>query len=68
MTNYENLFGTPERAARTLEERLGVSVIDWCNRDCANCPYEFDPYGCYQVLTLHEWLESEVLESEVRDD
>ena len=63
MTNYEKLFGTPERAARTLVERLNLSVIEWCNNDCANCPYEYDWYECKKVLTLLEWLESEV-----RDD
>ena len=58
-TQWEKLFGTPERAARTLVERLDVGVIEWCNNECDNCPYEFDPYGCEQVLTLLEWLESE---------
>lgn len=63
MTNYEKLFGTPERAALTLVERLDVGVIEWCNDDCYNCPYEFNPYGCEQVLTLLEWLEGESYEA-----
>ena len=58
-SNYEKLFGTPERAARTLVERLDVGVLEWCNNECESCPYEYDGYGCEQVLTLLEWLESE---------
>jgi len=59
-SNWKRLFGTPERAARTLVERLELTQLEWCNNDCKNCPYEFDPYGCEQVLTLFEWLEQEV--------
>lgn len=62
-SRWHELFGTPERTARTLVERLDVCAIEWCNDDCENCPYERGPYGCEQVLTLLEWLESEV-----RDD
>jgi hypothetical protein len=45
MTNWEKLFGTPEKAARTLVERFDVGVIELCNNDCGNCPYEYSPYG-----------------------
>jgi len=61
MTNYEKLFGTPERAAETL--------MDMCQSmgDCAHCPMyvaglAFCDSGTYGGDVL-EWLESEV-----RDD
>lgn len=58
-SRWHELFGTPERTARTLVERLDVGVIEWCNYDCDNCPYEYNQYGCEQVLTLSEWLRGE---------
>lgn len=54
---------TSNRTAELREKLTERGVIEWCNDECDNCPYEFDPYGCEQVLTLLEWLESEV-----RDD
>ena len=70
MTNYEKLFGTPERAEETLV-RMDVDSFNWCvdddgdHKNCRACPYEYDYYGCYlpDGFSLLEWLESEV-----RDD
>ena len=62
-SNYERLFGTPERAARTLEW-MELDQINWCTsipEGCRECPYEFDRYGCEpKTETLLEWLKSEV--------
>ena len=58
-SNYERLFGTPERAARTLEE-FELDQLNWCRGTeyCESCPYEFDRYGCYlpDGFELLEWL------------
>lgn len=62
-TRYLKLFGTPERAARTLEA-MELDSINWCNDDsgnhrvCKACPYEYDYYGCYlpDGFSLLEWL------------
>lgn len=62
MTNWEKLFGTPERTVRT--------IIDGCCCDCYACsmPIDCPCFGEYRVLDddaekLLVWLESEV-----RDD
>lgn len=55
MTNWEKLFGTPERAAETLEE------IKCDNDICEFCPMFEACDNCLDVPLL-EWLESEVLE------
>ena len=70
MTQWEKLFGTPERAAETLK-RMDVDAVNWCVDDsgnykyCRACPYEHDYYGCYLTddFSMLGWLESEV-----RDD
>ena len=58
-SNYEKLFGTPERAARTLQE-FELDHLNWCHGTdgCEKCPYEFDRYGCYlpDGFELLEWL------------
>ena len=58
-TRYERLFGTPERAARTLQE-FELDHLNWCHgtEGCEKCPYEFDRYGCYlpDGFELLEWL------------
>jgi hypothetical protein len=58
-SRYSELFGTPERAARTLEE-LELDQLNWCRGTdyCEKCPYEFDRYGCYPPdgFSLLEWL------------
>ena len=65
MTNYEKLFGTPERAAESIRS------IRYCAFDCDNCEFgtsgtpawcELDGRAVSLDLLL-EWLESEV-----RDD
>ena len=40
-TNWERLFGTPERAARTLEE-FELDQLNWCRGTeyCESCPYD----------------------------
>lgn len=53
-SNYEKMFGTPERAARTLEE------IKCDNDICEFCPMFEACDNCLEVPLL-EWLESEVL-------
>lgn len=59
-SRYSELFGTPERAARTLEEFFELDRLDWCHGTeyCESCPYEFDRYGCYlpDNFSLLEWL------------
>lgn len=66
-TNYERLFGSPERAARTLfaiTEKVADTVnmneecLDFCDvfRSCGNCP--FDGMCASEEQTL-EWLVSE---------
>lgn len=72
MTVYEALFGTPERAAKTLDE-MALNALDYCcaldaltdDREvkCRNCPYDFGRYGCEQTdMTVLQWLEKEVAE------
>lgn len=69
MTVYEALFGTPERAAKTLDE-MALNSIDYCyaldaltddrEEKCRNCPYDFDGYSCEQTgMTILQWLEKE---------
>ena len=36
MTNFEKLFGTPERATETLFEMCGEDFGEWCPMD--TCP------------------------------
>jgi hypothetical protein len=69
-TNYQRLFGDPERAARTLfaiAEKVADAVnmddecLDFCDifRSCDNCPL----YGmCASEERTLEWLESEASE------
>ena len=61
-TRWAELFGTPERAARTLQE-FELDHLNWCHGTdgCEKCPYEFDRYGCYlpDGFELLEWLKEE---------
>lgn len=54
-TNYERLFGTPERAARTL--------VDSCNDDydygCGGCPIAHANCKCGDYDTILKWLRSD---------
>lgn len=71
MTIYEALFGTPERAARTLEEGA-FNANDFCymmdaldgerSFKCANCLYDYDGFSCAKDKTISEWLNSEVVD------
>lgn len=58
-SRWHKLFGTPERAARTLEE-FELDHLNWCRGTdyCEKCPYEFDYYGCClpDGFSLLEWL------------
>lgn len=58
-SRWLDLFGTPERAARTLEE-FELDQLNYCHGTdgCESCPYEFDRYGCYlpDGFSLLEWL------------
>lgn len=59
-TNYEKLFGTPERAARTLARMCSIG-----DGSCAGCPmFKYDIAHCKSDYTdlksIVEWLESEV--------
>ena len=62
-SRWFELFGTPERAARTLEE-FELDQINWCHGTdgCEKCPYEFDRYGCClpDGFSLLEWLRGEI--------
>ena len=69
MTVYEALFGTPERAAKTLDE-MALNTLDYCyaldaltdyRAKCRNCLCDFGRYGCEQTdMTVLQWLEKEV--------
>jgi len=52
-SNYEKLFGTPERAARTL-----LDACDNCGQnDCSGCQvYELTSGGDLDYDALLEWL------------
>lgn len=58
-TRWYDLFSTPERAAKTLEE-FELDQLNWCHGTdgCEKCPYEFDRYGCYlpDGFSMLEWL------------
>ena len=58
-SRWHELFGTPERAARTMGE-FELDQINWCRGTdcCEKCPYEFDRYGCClpDGFSLLEWL------------
>ena len=61
-SNYEKLFGTPERAARTLE-LLYVELSDWCAvfsecRDCMFGQVDGERVTCREPddFSLVEWL------------
>ena len=58
-SRWYELFGTPERAARTLE-RFELDRLDWCGGSdcCEKCPYEFNRCECYlpDGFSLLEWL------------
>lgn len=52
-TNWERLFGTPERAARTL-----IDICDNCGQnECSGCQvYELTSGGEVDYDALLEWL------------
>ena len=62
-SRWHELFGTPEKTARTLQA-MALDSVNWCNDDTGNhrackvCPYEYDYYGCYlpDDFSLLEWL------------
>ena len=61
-SNYMRLFGTPERAARTLE-LLHVEWSDWCAvfdecRDCMFGQVDGERVTCWEPddFSLVEWL------------
>lgn len=75
MTIWERLFGTPERAARTLEEAdldsdTCCDMLDAIGgrpttaEKCANCLYYIDEYDVCQRSgnTALEWLSHEFVE------
>ena len=55
-TRYSEMFGTPERAARTL--------VDSCNDDydygCGGCPVARENCKCGDYDALLEWLKEDV--------
>ena len=64
MTNYEKLFGTPERTARTLARMCFVN-----DGSCAGCPmFKYDIAHCKNdssnLGSIVEWLESEVCDDQ----
>lgn len=68
-TRWFELFGTPERAAKTLEA-MELDTINWCtdsdgnHRNCGMCPYEYDYYGCHHEdgFSMLEWLRGKAVE------
>lgn len=77
MTIWERLFGTPERAARTLEEADldsdtccdmldAIGYRPTLDEKCANCCYDRDIYNVCQRSghTMAEWLSHEFIEPE----
>lgn len=65
-TRWHSLFGTPERAARTLE-LLHVEWSDWCAvfsecRDCMFGQVEGELVTCWEPddFSLLEWLRGDV--------
>ena len=72
MTIWEVLFGTPERAANTLEYIDQIDACDFMSKvnkaeippeKCEGCLFDYDRYGCEQTdVTLAEWLTQEVSE------
>ncbi|MBR3318737.1 MAG: hypothetical protein IKG21_13045 [Atopobiaceae bacterium] len=81
MTIWERLFGTPERAARTLEEAF-LDSDAYCDmldaigdrptlaEKCANCYCYKDKYGECRMsgLTALEWLSHEFVEQKGHDE
>lgn len=75
MTIWEMLFGTPERAAKALNN-ASIYAVEWCsimrsalgevNREdvmCENCPYENGPDDCEpRDMRWIDWLQQEVRE------
>jgi hypothetical protein len=66
MTNYERLFGTPEKVAGRLAKLMGLMKDDICDRfdNCRDCPL-YDaaiPHRCWNECdegTVLEWLKEE---------
>lgn len=52
VTRYHELFGSPERAARTLEKAKGL--CNWC--DMETCAVEGGECRIYDYDALLEWL------------
>lgn len=69
MTVWEKLFGTPERAAKTIEYVDQIDACDWMggvNADtyppekCRGCIFDYDHYGCESKgMSVLEWLTQE---------
>ena len=60
-SRWHELFGTPERAAQTLE-KAELETLDYCamvDHRCDECRYEFDRYGCCDPTPLLEWLKGD---------
>lgn len=55
-SRHAELFGTPERAARTLEKAKGL--CNWC--DMETCAVEGGECRIYDYDVLLEWLNQEV--------
>ena len=51
-SNYERLFGTPERAARTLEN--GSPLCDWCDTNA--CEKRGGECSLFDYDALLKWL------------
>lgn len=70
MTIWERLFGTPERAARTIEYVDQIDACDWMGavnagtyppEKCRGCIFDYDRYGCESKdMSVLEWLTQEV--------
>ena len=65
MTNWEKLYGTPERIAQTLIEICTACEV--CG-DCKKCPLSKAPFCVTNIDYTDYDVVLEWLESEVRDD
>lgn len=62
MTNYEKLFGTPERAARTMLDLLTCFSCEKCQLGVDACNAITDIYNDEQEATALEWLRGKAVE------
>ena len=71
MTIWEKLFGSPERAARTIEDADQIDMCYWMDdvtdgnvrspEKCRLCMFDYDRFFCERKdMSLVEWLSQEI--------